>query len=174
MTQVQGLWQRDGFDAGELAEILGARTDELHWLVDVQSGNFNLPQMEKLGDEDALIERYLLSIDALKNTSTQALRPGAVSRLGPAMNWDEQSYLVGFFAAENEVEALINSTSLETLARWFWRIFQNQGGIYVEDIDDGLAFTFTTQPEWFDLLQAARPQAKPISVEQWQQRHFLE
>lgn len=171
MSNIWGLWH-DSFDAGELAQILGPRTDKLYWLVDVQSGPFDWMELEKLGDEEALMERYCLPIAALEWTSTRALRPGAISKLGSGIYWGEWSYLVGFSAQAEEVESIIQARSAENLARQFWRIFEQRGGIYVEDIDEGLAFTFTSQPEWFDLLRAARPQAKPMTVEEWWQQNI--
>ena len=171
ISNVQGLWH-DSFDAGELARILGPRTDELYWLIDVQSGPLDTTELEKLGDEDALIERYVLPIADLDMTSTRALRPSAISRLGSAICWGEWSYLVGFLAQAEEVESIVQARSAENLARQFWRIFERHGGIYVEDIDEGLAFTFTSHSEWFDLLRAARPQAKPMTVEEWWQQNI--
>ena len=171
MLNLQGLWHHS-FDAGELAQILGTRIDELHWLIDVQSAPFDTMELEKLGDEDALIERYTLPVAALEMTSTQALRPGAISSLGSAICWGEWSYLVGFPAQAEEVESIIQARITENLARQFWRVFEQRGGIYVEDIDEGLAYTFTSHPTWFDLLRAARPQAKPITVEKWWQQNI--
>ena len=165
MKIVQGLWQRDGFDAGEIADILGNEIDSLFWLIDVQSGVLQFAGLETLGNPDELWDRYVFSPARLTNTSTYALRPGALTTFKGAFNWDEQSYLVGFRAREDEVESLVASMPQGSLRDEFWNIFEKCGEIFVEDIDDGMAFTWTTRPEWFEKLAAANPQAKPITLE---------
>ena len=155
--------------ASDVAAALGRETDHLFWVIDAQAGNFSFPALEELGDPDELIERFWLFSPALENCSTAALQPGAVSALGTALGYDEGFYLAGLQATPENIESNLSDFMADNDKNAWWNLFGRCGEILIEDIDDGMAYLFTTRRDWHDELSKIYPKAKSISVERWRQ-----
>ncbi len=81
-----------------------------------------------------------------------------------------ESYLVGFEASEDYVESVVNrfvSAKSFTSLNFFSAVQQN-GLIYIIDVDDGWLEVYSSRADWLELLHQHCPSTRLIESSKWQ------
>jgi len=120
----------------ELLRPLLPELDSFYWIVDCQMGPVRSDWIHASEVNECIFNEIHIPIAAFAGTQTYLWRPGALSKVGHALYFDEHSYFLGFHATENEAKERAVRLGLPDFpSDEFYDALSRDGQLFVVQVD---------------------------------------
>lgn len=154
---MQGLLFASDQTFAELLDVLQDELSRLYWLLDLQSGPFDVYGQEDYAELDRELDRLYIDVPRFETSSNSLWRPGIFPEFAPLLYEDAHSYLVGFSANEDTAAGIAESLldAGDYLTRPFFTALEQRAKVFAAKISSRWE-VYPTDTAWLDHLQAER------------------
>lgn len=112
------------------------RFSPYHWLIDSQSGPFRITDKTDHEILEAELEKYLVDVPRLVNSSTLLWKPGILPRFAELLVLDESTYLIGLPAEEQQaIQSAIQLAETKRLSPMFFDLIERKSVVFLMHVN---------------------------------------